>query len=269
VPGARLDVARTRGGETRTFVEPRLGTRTRLARGLMHLGGFGIAHQLPATSIRVPASRPSVLERSTQASTQAMQGLEYALPSSMLGRTSVFFSYTDAQGEGVHGRSYGVEQFLRRDFTKQLGGFLSYTLSRSEDVIGRNEVLAVPHRAHVLSAVLGYDFGAGFRLGARSYLQSGRVRYVDCPTPDCGPGDPAAPRVHTREVVTPAFFRLDFRFEKRFRFESGFWITGTLEWFNALLAEEVEGIDWEPTLGLVQNRQPALTLPSVGVELGW
>jgi hypothetical protein len=267
VPGARLDFTRSRGVE-RTFFEPRLGTRTRLARGLMHLGGFGIAHQLPATTVRVPGGRPSLVERSTQASRQAMQGLEYALPSGMLGRTTFFFSDTDIEGEGVHGRSFGLEQFLRRDFTKKLGGFLSYTLSRSEDLIGRYEVLSIQDRTHVLSAVLGYDFGAGFRFGARAYFASGRPRTIECPTPDCGPGDPDAPRPYRRSLRLPAFHRVDFRFEKRFRFESGFWIAGTLEWFNALLTREVEGVRWEST-GIVEDRQPALTLPSIGVELGW
>ncbi len=269
VPGARVDFARTRGGETRTFVEPRLGTRTRLARGILHLGGFGMAHQLPATAIRVPASRPSLLERSYQSSTQAMQGLEYALPSSMLGRTTVFFHYTDVEGEGTHGRAFGLEQFVRRDFTKKLGGFLSYTLSRSEELLGRYETLSIHDRTHVLSAVLGYDFGAGFRLGARSYLASGKARTVTCPTPDCGPGDEMAPRPYSRDLRLPSFFRVDFRFEKKWRWESGFWLTGTLEWFNALLAEEVENIHWEPARGLVEDRQTALTLPSVGVEAGW
>lgn len=269
VPGARLDFARTRGGETRTFFEPRLGTRTRLARGVMHLGGFGMAHQLPSTAVRVPASRPSLLERSVQSSTQAMQGVEYALPSSMLGRTTAFFHYTDVEGEGVHGRSFGLEQFVRRDFTKKLGGFLSYTLSRSEEEVGRYEVLSIHDRTHVVSAVLGYDFGSGFRLGVRGYFASGRARTVSCPTPDCGPADGALPRPFNRDLRLPVFHRLDFRFEKKFRFESGFWLTGTLEWFNALLTREVENIHWEPAAGLVEDRQAALTLPSIGVELGW
>jgi hypothetical protein len=269
VPGARLDVARTRGGETRTFLEPRLSTRTRLARGLMHLGGFGMAHQLPATAIRVPASRPTLLESSVQSSTQAMQGLEYALPSGMLGRTTAFLNDTDIEGEGVRGRSFGLEQFLRRDFTKKLGGFLSYTLSRAEGLVGRQEVLSTHDRTHVLSAVVGYDFGAGFRLGVRGYFASGKARTVTCPTPDCGPGDESLPRPYARDLRLAPFSRVDFRFEKKFRFPSGFWLTGTLEWFNALLVEEVDNIHWEPALGLVEDRQSALTLPSIGVELGW
>lgn len=269
VPGARLDVARTRLGETRTFVEPRLATRTKLARGLMYLGGFGVAHQLPAAAIRVPGSRPTLLESSVQTARQAMQGLEYALPSGMLGRTTLFFNDTDIEGEGVHGRAYGLEQFLRRDFTRTLGGFVSYTLSRAEGLVGREVVLSNHDRTHVLSAVLGYDFGAGFRLGVRGYVASGKARTVWCPTPDCGPADPSLPRVYERDVRLPGFSRVDFRFEKKLRFDSGFWLTGTLEWFNALIADEVDNKYWEPAVGIVEDRQSALTLPSIGVEAGW
>jgi hypothetical protein len=62
--------------------------------------------------------------------------------------------------------------------------------------------------------------------------------------------------------------RLDFRAEKRWSFSSGLFLTGTLEWFNALLATEVIDVEWTPR-GLVYERQSALTLPSIGVELGW
>ena len=66
----------------------------------------------------------------------------------------------------------------------------------------------------------------------------------------------------------PGFFRADLRFEKRFQFQSGFWLTLTAEWFNATLSSEVDGIDYTPR-GLVYNRQSALTLPSLGIELGY
>ncbi|HYO96948.1 MAG TPA: hypothetical protein VER33_20695, partial [Polyangiaceae bacterium] len=108
----------------------------------------------------------------------------------------------------------------------------------------------------------------GFRVGGRVYYASGRVLSVACPTADCGPGDPTAPRPFVRNVRLPAFFRLDARFEKRWRFESGMWVTATFEWFNALLAEEVNGVDYAPS-GLVQEVQSPLTLPSIGVELGY
>lgn len=267
VPGARLDVQRSRG-ERATFFEPRLSTRTRLLKGVAYLAGFGVAHQLPATAIRVPAQRPSLLELYRQQALQVSQGLEYALFDGMLGRTTLFHQYLDIDEPGVHGRSFGVEQFLRRDFTRRLGGFLSYTLSRAEGQIGRRSLLSSYDRPHVLSAVLGYDLGNGYRVGARGYFASGRPFIVDCPNPDCGPGDPTAPRSASRQIRLPSFSRVDLRFEKRWRFPSGFWITATAEWFNALLSTEIQGLAYTRQ-GLVYEEMSPLTLPSLGVELGW
>lgn len=267
VPGARLDLQRSRG-EGYTFFEPRLATRARLMQGLAYLAGFGVAHQLPTTSVRVPAQRPSLLELSRQESVQATQGLEYALFDGMLGRTTLFHQFIDVKQPGSHARSFGVEQFLRRDFTRRVGGFLSYTLSRAEGEIDNRSVLSSYDRPHVLSAVLGVDLGRGYRIGGRAYYASGRAYNVSCPTPDCGPGDPRAPYTTTRQVRLPGFFRLDLRFEKRFRFQSGFWLTATAEWFNALLASEIQQLSYT-NRGLVYDKMNPLTLPSLGVELGW
>ena len=57
-------------------------------------------------------------------------------------------------------------------------------------------------------------------------------------------------------------------FEKRWTLANDVWITGTFEWFNATLATEVEQVYWTPQ-GLFYDRQTALTLPSVGIEVGW
>jgi TonB family protein len=267
VPGARLDLQRSRG-ESYTFFEPRLSTRTRLMQGVAYLAGFGLAHQLPATAVRVPGQVPTLLELSRQESIQATQGVEYALFDGMLGRTTLFHQYVDISEPGVHGRSFGVEQFIRRDFTRRLGGFLSYTLSRAEGHVGSRSVLSSYDRPHVLSAVLGYDLGRGFRLGARGHYASGRAFNVDCPTPDCGPGDPRAQSTTTRQLRLPGFFRLDLRFEKRWQLESGFWLTGTAEWFNALMASETNEVLYTGQ-GLRYEKMSPLTLPSLGVELGW
>jgi hypothetical protein len=232
------------------------------------LAGFGLAHQLPALATRVPGRRPGLLELSRQRAVQATQGLEYALPDGMLGRTTLFHQHVDVETPGVQGRSFGVEQFLRRDFTHRLGGFLSYTLTRAQGEIGRETVLSSYDRTHVVSAVLGYDLGSGYRLGSRGYFASGRAQRVACPTPDCGPSDFQGPFIYQRDVRLPAFFRLDFRFEKRWTFSDGFWLTGTFEWFNTLLATEVDEAFYSPR-GLIYDEQSALTLPSIGVELGW
>jgi hypothetical protein len=267
VPGMRFDQQRSRGKDY-TFLEPRLGTRTRLWRGGAYIAGVGVAHQLPALSTRMPGRPPTALEQSEQEAVQTSQGIEYSLPSGMLGRTTLFYQHVDVNQPGVFGRSFGLEQFLRRDFTRKLGGFFSYTLSRAEAQIGRELVLSSFDRPHILSAVLGYDFGSGWRFGVRAYYASGRAERVTCPTPSCGPGDPKAPRPFVQDLRLPAFGRLDIRLEKRWTLASGAWVTGTFEWFNTLLATEIQQVFYTAN-GLFYDRQTALTLPSIGVEAGW
>jgi hypothetical protein len=159
--------------------------------------------------------------------------------------------------------------YLSTDFSHSHLGFLSYTLSRTERIAGSATRLSGFDRPHVLSAVLGYDLGSGFRLGGRAYYASGRRYALFCPTPDCGPGDFEAARPHLVEGRVEGFFRLDVRFEKRWRFASGSWIAGTLEWFNALLAEEPTEKYWHPLQGVVSESQSPLTLPSIGIEVGY
>ena len=267
VPGARLDWMRARE-KNHLFVEPRLGARTLLAHGLAYLAGFGVAHQLPTATILMPGRRPDFLELSEQLTVQANQGVEYALPDGMLGRTTLFYQWVEVDTPGVHGRSYGAEQFLRRDFTHRLGGFVSYTLSRAEGSVGSQRPLSSFDRTHVLSVVLGYDFGKGYRAGARAYYASGRAVSIACPTPNCGPGDPTAPRPYQRDLRLPSFFRIDARVEKRWQLGGSAFITGTLEWFNALIKDEVDGVVYTPH-GLLYQRQSALTLPSIGIEVGY
>jgi TonB family protein len=269
VPGFRLDLSRSRG-QTYSFAEPRLATRVRLVPKLAWLSGFGLTHQLPTYRVFVPGGQPGALELGVQRAYQATQGLEVALPSAMYARATLFHSWMEAREFEATGRNYGLELFLRRDFAQRLGGFLSYTLSRTERSAGSTSLLATFDRPHVVSAVLGYDLGAGFRIGGRAYYASGRHYYVACPTPDCGPGDPMQPRLYQQQGRLDGFFRLDARFEKRWRLKSGAWIAVAAEWFNALLAEEPNEKLWDPVRGgLVTTARSPITLPSVGIEAGY
>ncbi len=271
VPGFRLDVSRSRG-KTYTFPEPRLATRVRVVPKLAWLSGFGLTHQLPAYRVYVPGGQAGALELGVQHAYQATQGLELALPEAMYARATLFHSRIETREFHASGRNYGLELFLRRDFAERLGGFLSYTLSRAERAAGSASFLSGFDRPHVVSAVLGYDLGRGFRLGGRGYYASGRPYFVACPTPDCGPGDPDAsqPRPYLQQGRVPGFFRLDLRFEKRWQLASGAWIAATAEWFNALLAEEANEKHWDPVRGgLVTESRSPLTLPSIGIEAGY
>jgi len=265
----RFDLARARL-KNHLFVEPRLGTRLRVKQGVSWVSAFGIAHQLPTQTVRVPGRAPNGLELAEQESWQATTGVEFVLPASMLGKVSLFHAWVDALNADVTGRSYGAEFFLRRNFSERLGGFVSYTLSRTTYTHQRETNQAEFDRPHVLSLVLGYDLGKGYRLGGRSLFESGRRYAVACPTPDCGPGDPAAPRPFVSMGRTHSFFRLDFRFEKRWQLAAGRWISGTFEWFNATLSTEADSVQWDPVQGgVVTTDRSALTLPSIGVEAGF
>lgn len=268
VPGFRLDLSRSRE-RGHVFPEPRLATRARLAPRLAWLSGFGLTHQLPSYRVYVPGGQTSRLEQGVQHAYQATQGLELALPAAMYARSTVFYTRLETRADRVSGRNYGLELFLRRDFAQRLGGFLSYTLSRTERTAGPATFLSGFDRPHVLSAVLGYDLGAGFRVGGRAYYASGRPFVLACPTPDCGPGDFEAERPYVTEGRVEGFFRLDVRFEKRWRFESGRWLAATFEWFNALLAEENGARYWDPMRGVVTESRSPLTLPSIGIEAGY
>jgi hypothetical protein len=67
----------------------------------------------------------------------------------------------------------GLEVGISRPLTRKLGGFLSYTLSRSEQSSKRLHSVSGFDRPHVLQLALSYDFGAGIRAGGRAILYSG------------------------------------------------------------------------------------------------
>jgi TonB family protein len=267
VPGLRLEQARSRGA-SHTFVEPRAASRLRVADGLVWESVFGVANQLPTQSVRVPARTPNALELLPQQAWQAAESLELALPLDALGKLTLFHARTVA--EPLASRNYGVEVFLRRDFTHRLGGLLSYTLSRTTGSAGRVTRATAYDRRHVLTLVLGYRLGAGYRLGGRAYYASGRPYAYACPTPSCGPADPLAPRPFLIEGRFPDFLRADVRFEKRWELADGRWLAAAFEWFNANLARERDGLAWSPERGGLSftSRSP-LTLPSVGLEGGF
>lgn len=266
VPGIRLNTGVWRD-DTYFFPEPRLATRIGLGGGAAWVSTFGRVHQLPTQTVRIPGRRADTLEYSVQESWQAAQGLELVLPSSMLGKLTLFHSWIDAEQRDYSGRNYGLEVSLRRDFSERLGGFVSYTLSRTELTTGSETFQSEFDKPHLLSVAIGYDFGAGFRLGWRAYYASGQRFAVGCgaSSTQLSP-DPDFP---CRSGRLPDFLRLDTRFEKRWTFDSGAWVTLNFEWFNATISREASEVIVLPNGSIRPGYQPALTLPSVGIEAGF
>ena len=157
------------------------------------------------------------------------------------------------------GSSVGLEVTLRRRLTRRLGGFLSYTLSRSERYLGRSRVASSFDRTHVLNAAIAADFGKGYKVGTRLVLYSGY------------PITALAPSFiyDLRETGRlPPFFRFDWRAEKRWRVSRGY-LSLVLEVSNSMLAKETlqqqcgsNGVCQPVTIGPV-------TIPSLGLEGGF
>jgi len=172
-----------------------------------------------------------------------------------------------AQSEAV--QSVGLEVFLRRDFTERLGGFVSYTLSRTVATAGGLTERASWDRTHVLSVALGYDLGNGWRVGSRLFVESGRPMQPVC-VDRCSPSlaQATSPVYYRPQGDLPTFWRLDVRLEKKWTFRGGSWITGTLECFNLFDRAEPIGDQATPGEGVAVTYQSAIVLPSVGLEAG-
>ena len=148
----------------------------------------------------------------------------------------------------------GLELYLKRPLTERLGGFLSYTLSRSTRSVPRVSGISSFDRSHVLNAALAFDLGRRWRLGLRGVTYSGipaQVAYADAAK--------APPR-------TPWFYRLDWRLEKRFLIGTqGAWWALVFEALNTTLNKEVLQSSCY-AYGCSNNAIGPVTIPSVGVE---
>lgn len=288
-PGVRADLF-TSEGESAVGVDPRIAAVFAMRDNVRLIHTLGLAHQPPSYLIPLPGLVPSGLEDGLQRSVQSSAGVEWELPKqytlSVTGFQAAFFNLTDNldpadfnedededvgeqeseqdESEGPtteklqrrsQGSAVGVEVGLRRPLTKHLGGFLSYTLSRSLRSFERSKFPSNFDRTHVLNLALGYDLGKNWRAGSRVVLYSG------APSTRRNP-DGTRPR-HPQRL--PPFFRLDVRLEKRWKLgKRGYWAF-VLEILNASLSREANSDTCEDQECRVEKFGP-VTIPTVGVE---
>ncbi|MBE7482393.1 MAG: TonB-dependent receptor [Polyangiaceae bacterium] len=272
IPGARVDLYRSESGSA-VAVDPRISARFAVSDDVRIIHAYGIAHQPPSFVLPIPGLTPGKLENGLQQSLQTSAGVEVdvadATTASLTLFYNAFFDMTDALGSRAQtgggpptgeldqramGRAIGAELFVKRKLTKQLGGFLSYTLSRSTRSLGNEEFPSNFDRTHVLNAALGYDLGRGWRPGGRV------VFYTGTPLQPSQNEDASSPPRTTSDVErSPAFFRLDVRLEKRWVLGQSTWISFVAEVLNATLSKETFG---DQEIG-------PITIPSVGAEMGF
>ncbi|WP_394830545.1 TonB-dependent receptor plug domain-containing protein [Pendulispora rubella] len=152
------------------------------------------------------------------------------------------------------GTAYGLELFLKRKLTSRLGGFLSYTLSRSTRYARGEKFVASFDRTHVANAAVALDLGRRWRAGGRV------VFYTGVPRAD-------NPAVTSTERL-PSFFRIDLRLEKRWQIGKTSWLSVVAEWMNVTLNKEAISTDCTLRGCAVQTVGP-ITIPSLGVEGGF
>lgn len=269
-PGLRADLF-VSGGRVALAIDPRISARYALSKKLSVTHGLALVHQAPSFVVPVPGYKPS-LEGGLQTAVQYSAGLSYSLPSGFESTLSVFqnafFNMTDLvsllqlqsttskdeQDFRTTGHAYGFEVMLRRSLSRRIGGFASYTLSRSQRSENELEGPATTDRTHVVNLGISADLGAGFRAGARWLFYSGvpaHVAYV------------AAAKSPPR---TPPFWRLDFKIQKRWYIKRpDVWWGLVLEVLNTTLNKEVLNGDCNAFACKFDSIGP-VTIPSIGAE---
>jgi hypothetical protein len=268
VPGLRLDVYSS-AGALALSLEPRLSAEFRVSERLTLKNAVGLAAQPPSFVVPIAGFEIGGLGGGLQRSVQSSAGAEYRLPDAMkLSLTlfqNAFFNMTDIlsvlrvdEGEDLsvdsrtRGQAYGLEFMFHRDLTRRLGGFLSYTLSRSVRSTSFGRLAASFDRTHVLNAVVGYDLGRRWRAGGRFVFYTGNP-----------PFDLSNPANTAR---LPPFHRLDVRLEKRWPFGSaGAYWAFVLEVLNTTLSREVINRECNSD-GCEDEAIGPITIPSLAFE---
>lgn len=262
-PGVRGDVYSSES-ENAAGIDPRLAARWEVTPSLRLMPVFGIVHQPPSFALPIPGLQPTLaggLQRGIQTSAALELDLDKTTTAGVSPFYNVYSNMTDAlgtsTGEGQpdwaarsDGRAYGVELFLRRRLTERLGGFFTYTLSRSERTVAGETFPSGFDRTHVMNAAASYNLGRGWTAGGRFVFYSG--------TPV---------QQTTRTVVArsdqverePPFFRLDLRGEKRWTLGETTWIAMVVEVMNATLSKESFG----------GEEVGPIVIPSIGAEMGF
>ena len=268
-PGIRADLYRS-GSVSAVGIDPRIASRLEVTDKIRVLHTIGIAHQPPSFIVPIPGLGIGSLRGGLQTSFQTSAGVEIDLPdqttASFTVFDNVFFNMSDTlgvqQNEGGDddldfisnrslGSAVGAEVYIRRKLTRRLGGFLSYTLSRSTRSAGRERFLSAFDRTHVANLALSFDLGRNWRAGTRFMLYTGIPAQ---PTKTLEP--PPRSLSPTRD---PTFYRLDLRLEKRWVYSPTFYLSFIAEIMNATLHKEV----------LLGTAIGPITIPSLGVEMGF
>ncbi len=158
----------------------------------------------------------------------------------------------DSLDARARGSSMGLELYLHRRLTKRVGGYLSYTLSRSLRQLDGYTFPSAFDRTHVASGALAYDLGKNWRAGGRL------VFYTGVPKSNNVPGA-VAPPPEAHPARDPAFIGSTCGWKNAGSSGKKAWLSLVFEGLNVTLHKETFG---NQEIGPV-------TIPSIGLEAGF
>lgn len=273
IPGIRADLYSSLGQE-RYSIDPRLFAEYRLTKKLRAIHGIGVAHQSPNFVPNIPGAQVAGLSGGLQQSLQASTKYEADLPSNLTGSVAFFLNgtknMTDPIGLGqslaidetsadsrAQGRAMGVEFYLKRPLTRNLGGLISYTFSRSTRSFGPITTVPGYDRPHVLNSALTYDFGYHIRASGRFAIASGIP----------GRRTTLEGLVYDESRSGP-YIRVDLKIAKKWYVSEHFNWGAHIEVLNATHTSNVSrricSVD-----GCRNEGTAPITFPSLGVEASW
>ncbi len=269
IPGLRIDTF-VEEGRTENALQPRLEAAWRARSYLWLRASAGTFAQMPSLPTSVPGFEGFGLASiGIQRTRQGSLGVEVQAGEIFTATATAFvqrgrlsdlrtiFDVEPQKGilESRESRSYGIELLLKRDFGHRVHGWLSYTWSRSERLLG-NYGPVVPSdwdQRHILSLLANVRLPRRWTLGGRLHYNTGRPYPV------------ADNRERTVDYMRLApFLQVDIRAEKRFILDR-FVLDVYLELGNVLVNEQ-EGRVWRQEDGTLKHEGVRLVLPALGVR---
>lgn len=288
-PGARV----TFYGQPfhRVQVDPRLRFTWQLgSRQTFLKGGLGIYTQAPNPPFKYNETfgNPNIgIERSVHASL----GVEHEFPQEILLGVTGFYKYLwdlSAPSENLilregglagpeffattgMGHIYGAELLLRKSLTRNLFGWLSYTLMRSirRDQPGQPFYLFDFDQTHILTLIASYKLPQRWQIGARFRLVSGNPSTpVQNGLLDASEGSYIPLQGPVNSDRLPAFHQLDIRVDKRWIFKRVN-LTAYLDVLNVYNRQNPEGYQRSYNFQQQVFISSLPILPSIGLKLAW
>lgn len=289
VPGLRLD-GYWLAGETRYTADPRLVARYRLNERWLAKGYAGMFHQAPQPeAFDTLFGNPDVLlERAVHvgvggewapaklwtvdAEAYFVDRYDLAVFTSDVevdpdsGRVTPLNFVSEAVGDTI-----GMELMIKREVSRNLYGWLSYTLSRSRRQRGPDSALTASFfdQRHVLNAVASYKLDSGWEIGSRFRLATGvpETPIVGSTFDVDGNGyRPVRGEAFSTRVKT--FHQLDLRVEKTWVFNH-FTMGAYLDIQNLLSIENVEAIQYDYRFRETAPVTSVPFLPTFGIRGQW